>query len=113
MKERNKQRQDKLARQNPDRIQRQIDTLKAGQERSGGALPKHDARHLEQLEKDLVSIIKAKEAIGETWKPRKFDDTRERGEFRQNDGKNDRKRRYRDDDEALDSGININPMLVS
>ena len=63
MKERTKQRQDKLSRQNPERIQNQIDTLLAAKER--GALPAHDARQLEQLEHNLKAVRKAKEATGD------------------------------------------------
>ncbi|KAF2839753.1 hypothetical protein M501DRAFT_1003199 [Patellaria atrata CBS 101060] len=57
------QRTEKLARRNPERIQRQIDDLKAAQE--AGELRPHDRQRLEQLEKDLKGIRKARETLGD------------------------------------------------
>jgi WW domain binding protein 11 len=56
-------RNEKLARMNPDRLQRQIDDLKL-LEQSGNIRPK-DKQILEELEKDLRAVRKAREALGE------------------------------------------------
>lgn len=57
------QRNEKLARRNPHRLQKQIDELKAA-EASGNLRPK-DKQTLEQLEKDVGAIKKAREALGD------------------------------------------------
>ncbi|KAK3363503.1 WW domain binding protein 11-domain-containing protein [Lasiosphaeria hispida] len=57
-------RNEKLAKQNPDRIQKQIDDLKALKE-SGGKLTNHEEQALEALEKDLKAVKKAREALGD------------------------------------------------
>ncbi|PGH07469.1 hypothetical protein GX51_01770 [Blastomyces parvus] len=57
-------RNEKLARRNPDRLQRQIDSLKAAEE-SGQPLRPSEKQHLEELEKDLRAIKKAREALGD------------------------------------------------
>jgi hypothetical protein len=57
-------RNEKLARRNPDRIQRQINDLKAAEE-SGQKLRPRDKEILEALEKDLRGVLKAREALGE------------------------------------------------
>jgi len=90
LKERNKQRQEKLARRNPDRIQKQIDALKASKDRNNGILHQQDAKQLEQLEKDLVSIRKAKEALGETWNVKSEDGRPRGGGFNRGRGRGDR-----------------------
>lgn len=56
-------RNEKLVRQNPDRIQRQIDDLKA-LESSGEIKPREKAA-LADLERDLRAVKKAREALGE------------------------------------------------
>ncbi|KAK6354516.1 hypothetical protein TWF696_003659 [Orbilia brochopaga] len=62
-KQRLQQRQEKLARRNPDRIQRQIDELKAKGDK-GLALSAHEKKTLEDLERDLKGVKKAREALG-------------------------------------------------
>ncbi|KAF3919143.1 hypothetical protein ABW21_db0208214 [Orbilia brochopaga] len=67
-KQRLQQRQEKLARRNPDRIQRQIDELK-GKEDKGLALSTHEKKALEDLERDLKGVRKAREALGVPLEP--------------------------------------------
>ncbi|OQD75749.1 hypothetical protein PENDEC_c006G02275 [Penicillium decumbens] len=57
-------RNEKLARRNPDRIQQQINEFKSMEE-AGHKLRPRDKEILEALEKDLRSILKAREALGE------------------------------------------------
>lgn len=57
-------RNEKLARRNPERIQRQIDDLKSMEE-SGQKLRPRDKEVLEALEKDLRAVRKAREALGD------------------------------------------------
>jgi hypothetical protein len=57
------QRNERLAHRNPDRLQRQIDDLKA-LESSNGYLSARDKKVLEGLERDLARVKKAKEAVG-------------------------------------------------
>ncbi|KAJ5263300.1 hypothetical protein N7478_010905 [Penicillium angulare] len=57
-------RNEKLARRNPERLQRQINDLK-GVEESGGQLRPRDKEVLEALEKDLRAVLKAREALGD------------------------------------------------
>lgn len=54
---------EKLARRNPERLQRQIDELKE-LETHGGLRPK-DKQTLEQLERDLKGVKRAREALGD------------------------------------------------
>lgn len=77
-------RNEKLARRNPERIQRQIDDLKAVEE-SGQPLRPRDKQLLEELERDLRAVKKAREALGD--KAPTFGS----GEFRR-DGRGDRGR---------------------
>lgn len=56
-------RNEKLARRNPDRLQKQIDDLKA-LDQSGSIRPR-EKQILEELEKDLRVVRKAREALGE------------------------------------------------
>ncbi|KAJ5342200.1 hypothetical protein N7541_011324 [Penicillium brevicompactum] len=70
-------RNEKLARRNPDRIQRQIADLK-GVEESGQKLRPRDKEILEALEKDLRGVLKAREALGE--KAPRFDHGRGQGQ---------------------------------
>lgn len=56
-------RNEKLARRNPERIQRQIDDIKA-LEAAGDIKPRERAI-LEELERDLKAVKKAREALGE------------------------------------------------
>lgn len=57
-------RNEKLARRNPERIQRQINDLKAIEE-SGQPLRPREKQILEELERDLRAVQKAREALGE------------------------------------------------
>src|SRR5437762_1828507 len=57
-------RNEKLARRNPERLQRQIDDLKAI-ESSGQPLRLHDKQVLEGLERDLRAVKKARETLGD------------------------------------------------
>ena len=65
--EKQSQRNEKLARRNPDRIQRQIDDLKALE--SSGDIKAYEKAQLEGLERDLRSVRKAREALGEKAPP--------------------------------------------
>jgi hypothetical protein len=57
-------RNEKLARRNPERLQRQIDDLKAIEE-SGQPLKRGEKQTLESLENDLRAVKKAREALGD------------------------------------------------
>ncbi|KAI0113858.1 WW domain binding protein 11-domain-containing protein [Hypoxylon sp. NC0597] len=57
-------RNEKLAKRNPERIQKQIDDLKKITS-SGGKLTKHEESVLEGLERDLKAVNKAREALGD------------------------------------------------
>ncbi|KAL1960506.1 hypothetical protein VTO42DRAFT_7805 [Malbranchea cinnamomea] len=57
-------RYEKLARRNPDRLQRQIDDLKAVEE-SGQPLRPHEKQILEKLEQELRAVKKAREVLGD------------------------------------------------
>ena len=57
-------RNEKLARRNPARLQRQIKDLKAVEE-SGQQLRPHDKEVLQALERDLRSVQRAREALGD------------------------------------------------
>lgn len=57
-------RNEKLARKNPDRLQKQLDDIKAIQT-SGGTLTSHEKTVLEGLERDLKAVRKAREALGD------------------------------------------------
>jgi hypothetical protein len=71
-------RNEKLARRNPDRIQRQINELKEAEE-SGQKLRPRDKEILEALEKDLRGVLKAREALGD--KAPRFNDNNNRGGY--------------------------------
>ena len=57
------QRNEKLARRNPERLQRQIDGLKELEQRS--TLRPKDKETLQQLERDLKGVRRAREALGD------------------------------------------------
>ena len=57
------QRNEKLARRNPARIQRDIDQLKDLDQ--SGALRPHERQRLTELEKDLAAVNRAREALGD------------------------------------------------
>jgi F0F1-type ATP synthase membrane subunit b/b' len=98
------QRNEKLARRNPDRLQRQIDELKALESR--GALRPKDKETLTQLEKDLRGVKRAREALGDAApkfpsherRPDARQEQRERRQQQQHLGK-----RRRDEGDAHDS----------
>lgn len=75
------QRNEKLARRNPNRIQRDIDNLKEADQ--NGSIRPHERQRLSELEKDLAAVNKAREALGDKapfFKPeRRHDDGGERG----------------------------------
>ncbi|CAN9388781.1 unnamed protein product [Alternaria alternata] len=78
------QRNEKLARRNPHRIQRDIDNLKELDQ--SGAIRPHERQRLQELEKDLTAVNKARAALGDkapVFKPERQynnnDDNRERG----------------------------------
>lgn len=56
-------RNEKLARRNPERLQRQVDDLKALEE--SGQIKSREKELLEQLQKDVNSIKKAREILGD------------------------------------------------
>lgn len=57
-------RNEKLARKNPDRIQKQIDDIK-GATTNGGKLSKHEEQMLSGLEQELKAVKKARDALGD------------------------------------------------
>lgn len=61
--EQQKRRNEKLARRNPDRLQRQIDDLKALE--ASGDIKTREKAILEELERDIKAVRKAREALGE------------------------------------------------
>ncbi|KAB8075656.1 WW domain binding protein 11-domain-containing protein [Aspergillus leporis] len=66
---------EKLARRNPERIQRQINDLKEAEE-SGQKLRPREKEVLEALERDLRAVQKAREALGD--KAPKFESSQSR-----------------------------------
>lgn len=68
---------EKLARRNPDRIQRQINDIKAAEE-SGQKLRPRDQQLLEALQRDLRAVQKARDALGD--QAPKFDTARRSGD---------------------------------
>ncbi|QUC19809.1 uncharacterized protein UV8b_04050 [Ustilaginoidea virens] len=62
--ENQERRNERLARKNPDRIQKQIDDLTAIAA-GGGKLSRHEEQLLEGLEKELKSVSKARESLGD------------------------------------------------
>jgi len=69
------QRNEKLARRNPERLQKQIDELKELEQR--GVLRPKDKENLAQLEKDVRGIRRAREALGDA--APKFPERRDQG----------------------------------
>ncbi|KMP09408.1 hypothetical protein CIRG_09577 [Coccidioides immitis RMSCC 2394] len=108
-------RNEKLARRNPERLQRQIDELKAIEE-SGQPLRPRDKQILEGLERDLKAVKKAREALGD--RAPKFGG----GESRHRDTDSDRavlgkrrrngwdQRRRHDDSSDTDESVRNIPM---
>ncbi|KAI5194002.1 hypothetical protein E4T39_08821 [Aureobasidium subglaciale] len=103
------QRNEKLARRNPERLQRQIDDLKSLA--TTQQLRPKDQSTLEQLEKDLRAVRKARDVLGEkapAFKTRRdYDEPREGG----GGGHEGRKRRRIDEDEEeTDEDVRKIPM---
>ncbi|KAF2873078.1 WW domain binding protein 11-domain-containing protein [Massariosphaeria phaeospora] len=74
------QRTEKLARRNPGRIQRDIESLKELDQ--NGSMRPHDKQRLAELEKDLAAVNKARAALGDKapqFKPEWRDDGGDRG----------------------------------
>ncbi len=61
--EQQKRRNEKLARRNPERLQRQIEDLKALE--AAGDIKAREKAILEELERDIKAVRKAREALGE------------------------------------------------
>lgn len=57
-------RNEKLARRNPDRLQRQINDIQAA-EQAGQPLKPRERQHLEELQRDLRAVCKARDALGD------------------------------------------------
>lgn len=75
------QRNEKLARRNPNRIQRDIDSLKELDQ--NGSIRPHERQRLQELEKDLAAVNKARAALGDkapVFKPERQFDNDSRGE---------------------------------
>lgn len=110
------QRNEKLARRNPERLQRQIDELKELETR--GVLRPKDKETLAQLEKDLRGIRRAREALGDA--APKFAERREHhgGDARQEQrdrrqGLGKRRRGEEDAHAQEDSGEETDPEVRS
>ncbi|KAI4949244.1 hypothetical protein J4E91_005708 [Alternaria rosae] len=74
------QRNEKLARRNPNRIQRDIDNLKELDQ--SGAIRPHERQRLQELEKDLAAVNKARAALGDkapVFKPERQHNNDDRG----------------------------------
>ncbi|RMZ74275.1 ww domain binding 11 [Pyrenophora seminiperda CCB06] len=75
------QRNEKLARRNPNRLQRDIETLKELDQ--NGSIRPHERQRLQELEKDLAAVNKARAALGDkapVFKPERRFDNDDRGE---------------------------------
>ncbi|KAK1823073.1 hypothetical protein LTR12_002376 [Friedmanniomyces endolithicus] len=116
------QRNEKLARRNPERLQRQVDELKELEAR--GALRPKDKETLGQLERDLRGVRKAREVLGVKDEGPRRDgrggagaggerDRRSdgRGDVRQEQRDRRQKlgKRRRDEEDAMDSGGDTDP----
>ncbi|KAL1606765.1 hypothetical protein SLS60_004172 [Paraconiothyrium brasiliense] len=107
------QRTEKLARRNPVRIQRDIDALKEAEQ--SGTLRPHERTRLNELEKDLAAVNKARTALGEKapqFKPERRDDEGNRGDRSGRGGvlgkrSRDGNRRNRDGEESSDTDADV------
>lgn len=106
------QRNEKLARRNPERLQRQIDELKELETR--GVLRPKDKEALNQLEKDLRGVKRARDALGDA--APKFAERRDGGDARAEQRERRAQqhqqhlgKRRRDADDAHDSGSETDP----
>ncbi|KAI0437332.1 WW domain binding protein 11-domain-containing protein [Xylaria telfairii] len=94
-------RNEKLAKRNPDKLQKQIDDLKQITA-SGGKLTSHEQSVLEGLERDLKSVLKAREALGDRAPSFGRSGPRSDGQDTRVLGK---RRRDRDDASSGDEGV--------
>jgi hypothetical protein len=97
------QRNEKLARRNPERVQKQIDELKQLEKRS--VLRPKDKEALVQLERDLKGILRAREALGDAAPKFATHERRERPGFNneRHDPSQNLGKRRRDEDETYQS----------
>lgn len=107
------QRNEKLARRNPERLQKQIDELKELEAR--GVLRPKDKETLTQLEKDVRGVRRAREALGDA--APKFAERRDHGGGDVRQEQRDRRqglgKRRRDEEDAHDSGSETDPDVRS
>ncbi|RDA89430.1 hypothetical protein CP532_6213 [Ophiocordyceps camponoti-leonardi (nom. inval.)] len=99
-------RNEKLARKNPQRIQRQIDDLKEAEKR-GDKLSRHEEQVLQGLEKELKAVTRAREALGDrapTLSRRRDDDEGVLGKRRRDAGSDS------DEDEEVTAEVRNIPM---
>ena len=82
------QRNEKLAKRNPERLQRQVDELKEVEQR--GTLRPKDKETLQQLERDLKGVRRAREALGDA--APKFP-SRDRGDEHRRDAREEQAQR--------------------
>ncbi|KAI5281606.1 hypothetical protein KEM54_003137 [Ascosphaera aggregata] len=108
-------RNEKLARRNPARLERQINDLKAIEAPGGRQLAPHEKQRLADLERDLKAVLKAREALGDaapqfTGARRSFDggDSSRLGK-RQRGENSDRSTRH-DDSSETDEDVRNIPM---
>ncbi|KAI1391979.1 WW domain binding protein 11-domain-containing protein [Hypoxylon trugodes] len=97
-------RNEKLAKRNPDRLQKQIDDLKKITS-SGGKLTKHEESVLEGLERDLKAVTKAREALGDRAPSFGRNGGGFRGDGQRNNGVLGKRRRGGDDASSSDSDV--------
>ncbi|EME88396.1 uncharacterized protein MYCFIDRAFT_209795 [Pseudocercospora fijiensis CIRAD86] len=103
------QRNEKLARRNPERLQKQIDELKEVETR--GVLRPKDKETLAQLERDVKGIRRAREALGDRAPQFRSQERRERNDARQEqrERRHNLGKRRRDSEHAHDSGSDTDP----
>ena len=83
-------RTEKLARRNPERLQRQLDDLRAAQE-SGHVLNSREKTMLEELERDITAVRKARDSLGDK-APQLGSGPSRGGRESQRDGRDDSRR---------------------
>ncbi|KAI9765928.1 MAG: hypothetical protein M1840_007069 [Geoglossum simile] len=108
-------RTEKVARRNPERLQRQIDELKELRE-SGRQLNPRDKKLLEELERDVAAVRKARDALGD--KAPQFESRRGGGERGRGTGRGrggerrDTTRHRRDDGNESDSSTTSSVLAI-
>ena len=96
------QRTERYANRNPRRLESQISDLVALKEAQGGKLSARDQKQLEDLQKDIARVKKAREALGDKAPTFNVGRKREDGEAGRNNGRGDYKtlgKRNREDQE--------------